>query len=289
MLKNNKVNNIEHIITNSEIESYIRKLENDIKYYIKIYFHCKIKNNLLVQKLNEYMDMQEEFEQLKTKVKYDEGKFLENDRKDNEIMILKKENSNLKNEIINLEHKNKQYEKNLQKNQLIISTLKNEIKQLNLKLYETTNNNNGNENSNSSRNISIRILNRRHLIKNNMTSETLQKNKKITLNSSASSIFIPKPENHNNILIRCLKIKKDNSDKFEKNQSNSVVIRDNHENKSENKEFYSKNVESNNDRKNSRRFYRLGGSWSNKDKKNYSKRESTKPFYQFSVNIYGNN
>ena len=36
---------------------------------------------------------------MKTKYKYEDGKFLENDRKDNEILILRAENSNLKAQI----------------------------------------------------------------------------------------------------------------------------------------------------------------------------------------------
>ena len=52
--------------------------------------------------------MKEEFDSLKEKVKYKNGKFLEDDRKENEIIILRNENSNLKNEIKKMEIKNKQ-------------------------------------------------------------------------------------------------------------------------------------------------------------------------------------
>ena len=68
-------------------------------------------------KLNAYMALEEEYEELKEKVKYEGGKFLDNDRKDNEIIILRRENSSLKKEIIkfegkikNNENKNKEYQ-----------------------------------------------------------------------------------------------------------------------------------------------------------------------------------
>ena len=49
--------------------------------------------------------MEEDYEELRQKVRYDDGKFLDNDRKDNEIIILRRENSNLKKEIIKFNEK----------------------------------------------------------------------------------------------------------------------------------------------------------------------------------------
>ena len=40
-------------------------------------------------KISEYMDMEEEFEEMKTKLKYEDGRFLLNDRKDNRRKIRK--------------------------------------------------------------------------------------------------------------------------------------------------------------------------------------------------------
>ena len=48
-------------------------------------------------------------EKLKEKVKYKQGKFLNDDKKENEIFILQQENSNLKGEIKKLEKKIKEY------------------------------------------------------------------------------------------------------------------------------------------------------------------------------------
>ena len=44
-------------------------------------------------KVNSYMEMENEFEELKEKVKYQGGEFLNNERKDNEIIILRQENN----------------------------------------------------------------------------------------------------------------------------------------------------------------------------------------------------
>ena len=61
-------------------------------------------------KLNAYMEMETEFEELKEKVKYEGGKFLNNERKDNEIMILRQENSILKKEITKYKENKDLYE-----------------------------------------------------------------------------------------------------------------------------------------------------------------------------------
>ena len=61
-------------------------------------------------KLEEYMEMEDEFEEMKTKLKYEDGRFLNNDRKDNEILIIRGENSILKNEINKLEERVKTLE-----------------------------------------------------------------------------------------------------------------------------------------------------------------------------------
>jgi hypothetical protein len=95
----------------NQLENQIRKLEEDNKYYLKILMQYTIQKNSLEMKLNAYMSLEEEYEELKEKVKYEGGKFLENDRKDNEIIILRNENSTLKKEIIKLEIKNKTFEK----------------------------------------------------------------------------------------------------------------------------------------------------------------------------------
>ena len=119
-----------------QLESQLKKLEKDNKYYLSKCFKYKIQKDIVDMKLNAYITLEEEYEQLKEKVKYQGGKFLENDRKDNEIIILRSENSALKKEINkfgiiiqNHENKNKEYEEKIQ-------CLQNNIENLNKKIQD---------------------------------------------------------------------------------------------------------------------------------------------------------
>ena len=94
----------------NELENRIRKLEFDIKYYLKILFEYKINNESLEEKLKNYVNLEEEYQEIKMKLKYENQKILENERKENEIIILRNENSSIKKEIENLEAMNKEYE-----------------------------------------------------------------------------------------------------------------------------------------------------------------------------------
>ncbi len=134
--QNNTTNNISNNDIINQFESYIKKLEMDIKYNIKKQFIYKIQKNSLEMKIKGYMEIEEEYEELKEKVKYENGKFLDNDRKDNEIVILRRENSNLKKEINIIEEKNKNYEKKHYEDQDIIKELKSKISRLEEKIEE---------------------------------------------------------------------------------------------------------------------------------------------------------
>ena len=147
----------------NQLESQIRKLEVDNKYYLKILMQYKIQKNSLEMKLNAYMSLEEEYEELKEKVKYEGGKFLENDRKDNEIIILRSENSTLKKEITKLEIKNKKTENKMKDYQSTIKELQNNVESLNKKIYnldkiikDNIKNNYNHNNSNSSANLRIK-------------------------------------------------------------------------------------------------------------------------------------
>ena len=63
-------------------ESYLKKLEAKERYLIKLSFQNKLQKDAIENKLNDYMDMEEEFEEMKAKLKYEDGRFLNNDRKD---------------------------------------------------------------------------------------------------------------------------------------------------------------------------------------------------------------
>ena len=85
--------------------------------------------------------MQEEFEDLKDKVKYEGGRFLNNERKENEILILRQENSILKREISKFEKLQKLNE-TLKKDYMTkIDYLQSQIEQLNktIKKYQESN------------------------------------------------------------------------------------------------------------------------------------------------------
>ena len=145
----------------TQLENHIRKLEYDIKYLLQKEFQNKIKRDSLEMKLNSYMEMENEFEELKEKVKYEGGKFLNNERKDNEIIILRQENGILKKEIEKHEMNNKKYETKIKSEEEIIQDLKGQINLLNQKVSklelltsqkEANNHSNAN---NSSININI--------------------------------------------------------------------------------------------------------------------------------------
>ena len=144
--KNNNNNNVDNAnmeINNNNIkkEDYIQlenqiiKLENDNKYYLKNFLQYKIQKDVLEMKLNAYMSLEDEYEELKEKVKYEGGKFLDNDRKDNEIIIIRRENSVLKKEIVKLESINKSNENKNKEYQKKIKDLQINIDNLNKKIY----------------------------------------------------------------------------------------------------------------------------------------------------------
>ena len=49
----------------------------------------EIQKNSLEMRIRGYKEIEEEYEEIKEKVKYEEGKFLNNDRKDKEIILLR--------------------------------------------------------------------------------------------------------------------------------------------------------------------------------------------------------
>ena len=169
-----------------QLENIIKKLEFDIKYYLKRLLYYKIQNNSLEIKLNVFASMEEDYEGLKEKLKYEGGKFLENDRKNNEIMILRNENSKIKKEIKKLESQKVIMESEY-KNKIKI--LEKDKKELNKKIEEMEKNNKKN---NFSPNINLKLN------KNNKENTI---NKKIKRNNfNLSNIYnLINYSNNNNI------------------------------------------------------------------------------------------
>jgi len=148
----------------SQMENQIRKLEYDIKFLLQKEFQNKIKRDTLEMKVNSYMEMENEFEELKEKVKYQGGEFLNNERKDNEIIILRQENGILKKEIEKHEINNKKYESKIKSEQETIQDLTNQISLLNkkvskLELLTSQKENSIQPNTNNSSSINININN----------------------------------------------------------------------------------------------------------------------------------
>ena len=114
-------------------ENYLRKLENNKRELIKKYFEKKLKNEAMENKIEEYIEIEEEYEEMKNKLKYENGRFLDNDRKENEIIILRQENVNLKKYIFDIEKKNKEIIIEKEKE---INNLKENIKELAIKIEE---------------------------------------------------------------------------------------------------------------------------------------------------------
>ena len=133
--KNNKILNPEqNPISISEKKGYeniIRKLEEKERYLTKIQFQDKLQKEAMENKINEYMDMEDEFEEMKTKLKYEDGRFLNNDRKDNEIIIIRSENSKLKNTVDELENEIGKLKNTISEQTKKIDSLKEEIEKLN--------------------------------------------------------------------------------------------------------------------------------------------------------------
>ena len=132
-------NNINSPIGLDEKEQYeniIRKLESKERKLSKLIFQNKLQKDVMENKISEYMEMEDEFEEMKTKLKYEEGRFLKNDRKDNEIIIIRGENSNLKQSIKKLEEKISELEKDKQDKTKMINELQESMKKFKVKLKD---------------------------------------------------------------------------------------------------------------------------------------------------------
>ena len=184
---NNKTNNQSNDL--NQLENHIRKLEYDIRILLQREFQNKIKRDTLEMKLNAYMEMENEFEELKEKVKYEGGKFLNNERKDNEIIILRQENSILKKEIKKYKENNDLYESKIKSEQETITELKKQISSLSKKVTKIEKENiNIKQPNNHNSSINININNN-----GNSSSKWIikQENQEISNNTNNSNSLIP--------------------------------------------------------------------------------------------------
>ena len=117
-----------------QYEQTIKKLENDLRRLLREKFSSRLQREALEMRMEGYMEMEESFEEMKEKLKYEDGQFLDNDRKDNEIIILRSENSNLKNVIQKLEQDASKFQEEKENSQLLIMKQKAKIEKLIKKL-----------------------------------------------------------------------------------------------------------------------------------------------------------
>ena len=120
----------------SQYENIIKNLEAKQRNLTKINFQQKLQIDAMENKIEEYMEMEDEFEEMKTKLKYEDGRFLNNDRKDNEIIIIRGENSILKSEINKLEEHIKNIENEKNEKDKKINELNKQLEQLKNKIDE---------------------------------------------------------------------------------------------------------------------------------------------------------
>ena len=109
----NKLNNLNDIvkiinkiyIDFTQLENIRRKDEEKIRNFYKKYFIFELDKEVLEYKIKHLKQKEKEYELLKEKTGaiFCNGKLICNERKDNEIIILRTENSLLKNEIKNIE------------------------------------------------------------------------------------------------------------------------------------------------------------------------------------------
>ena len=163
--KNSSNNNADNNI-NIQLESYIKNLENDLKYIIKKQFIAENRIDILEIKIRRYIEIEEEYEELKGKVRYEDGKFLDNDRKDNEIIILRRENSILKKTINKLEEKIDNFQIKDKEQKDTIDGLKLKIEQLDKKIEQLTKELNEIKNKNKNLTINSNINDISNLNKN---------------------------------------------------------------------------------------------------------------------------
>jgi hypothetical protein len=163
-----------------DYEKIICKLEADVRGHIRTEYQMKLNTEYLESKLQDYDEMIEQIEKMQRKIEKYEHKISANDystvtdKKENEILILRAENSNLKNMISSIEKKlteaenkisanKKQYEKDLSVNLQIIEKLNRKIHNYE-KVLKSSNSNgatigNGLKKEESKESLSLNLVN----------------------------------------------------------------------------------------------------------------------------------
>ena len=239
----------------SEYESIIKHLESKQRILTKNVFQQKLQIDAMENKIEEYMEMEDEFEEMKTKLKYEDGRFLNNDRKDNEILIIRGENSILKNEINKLEEKVKSLEEEVNKKEKKIEEINKELENIKSKFDEKQNE------ANTAPSININISNvhsNSNINNNNNEINNMNNNETEGGNMMKKSIYNPNRNSSNFIT----------NSKFFYNYINEQISINNKKNT-----FSSKKKKEKTEKMNHKNYYRNKTS---KDKKLLSQKIKTK-------------
>ena len=172
-----------------QLENSLQKLEEKERNYTRLIFKYKLQKEAMRNKISNLLDIEDEYEEMKSKLKYEDGRFLENDRKDNEILILKKENSSLKKGILKLEKNYKELKESINIDQNIIDELKIKNEKLNNLVTELKKEHFQNMRSNSS--INLNIINNNNINPN--------KNKKNGIFLKPKNTFFNTPKSNYNL------------------------------------------------------------------------------------------
>ena len=236
----------------AKYENIIKHLESKQRNLTKINFQQKLQIDAMENKIEEYMEMEDEFEEMKTKLKYEDGRFLNNDRKDNEIIIIRGENSILKNEINKLEEHIKNIENEKLAKEKIINDLNKQLEVLKNKIEEKQ----SEANSPPSININISNVNSNDNINNHNNNETEGGGSGVGNSNIKKSNY---NRNNNNF---------NSNSKFFYNYVNEQISINNKKNT-----FSSKKKKEKNEKNNHKNYYRNKTS---KDKKLLSQKIKTK-------------
>ena len=172
--------------------------------------------------------MQEDYEELKEKVKYEGGRFLNNERKDNEIIIIRQENTILKKELAKNEKINKLNDilkkdylskiNNLQNENIRLKKKLNELQETNMVKINKNENNEKNSNNNANNNK----LNKTGINNNENTLSKWFSNHDI---ESVNSIIPNNIRNKNNLLKNLKQLFPKNTISNNKRSTNYNIIK----------------------------------------------------------------
>ena len=214
-----KLKNLRENYYNNELIKYencLNKIEQKERQLIKMFFQNKLHKEAMENKLGDYMEMEDEFEEMKSKLKYEDNRILNNNKKDNKILNLRNENIILKKEIIEKNEKNKKIENEILNKEKEIELLKNDLEILKNKLEEKE------KELNRYSSININITNNNQQSKNTNCNYSTNNTTKIVPNTTKNENNKTLKNSHSmkNYLFKKSKSKNNLKNQNKKNQNN---------------------------------------------------------------------